>query len=92
MDDKRVTADEIREALLEDVDSLAEKMAAAMNAARDGAIIPDSELPIRDAHAKFRQASYEKAIGLVQQKHEAFSPSAQRDAESRQTGDDASDG
>lgn len=92
MEDRRVTADEIKAALAEDVDALAERIATAMNAARDGAIIPDSEMPVRDAHADFRQAAYAKAIGLVQEKHEAFSPSADGAAEPGPTGNDASDG
>lgn len=81
MEDRRVTAEEIKAAMAADVDALAEQIAAAMNAARDGAIIPDSEIPVRDAHAEFRQQAYQKAVGLVQQKHEAFSPSADGDAE-----------
>ncbi len=75
MDDKRVTAGEIKEALNSDFDKLAEDMAEAMNKARDGSIIADSELPVFDAHGEFRQEAYKKLIGLVQEKHEAFSPS-----------------
>lgn len=78
MDDKKVTAAEIREALAGDLDALAEEMAAAMNAAQSGRIIADSEEPVRDAHAAFRQQAYQKALGLLQAKQEAFSPSARR--------------
>jgi len=40
-------------------------MAAAMNAAKDGRIIADSEEPVRDAHALFRQKAYQKVIDLL---------------------------
>ena len=80
MDDKRVTAEEIKELLAADLDVLAEKMAAAMNAARDGSIISDSELPVWQAHGEFRKQAYEKALRLLQARQEAFSPSAQADA------------
>jgi len=60
---------------------LAEKMAMAMNEAKAGSIIDDSEEPVRDAHADFRQQSVQKAIDLLasQQGQEAFSPSASRE-------------
>ena len=91
MEDKRVTPEEIEAVLAADVRALAERMAAAMNEARDGSIIADSEEPVRDAHAAFRQQAYQKALDLLQARQEAFSPSAQRDAESRPTGGDPSD-
>jgi len=53
-------------------------VAEAVNAARDGRIIADSEEPVRDANAVFRQRVYEKALRLLQAKQEAFSPSAER--------------
>jgi hypothetical protein len=76
MDDKKVTAEEIKGLLTGDFDRFAEKMAVAMNEAKAGSIIADSELPVFEASGKFRQQSFEKVVGLVQQKHEAFSPSA----------------
>ena len=91
MEDKKVTATEIKALLAEEFDALAERMAAAMNGARAGRIIDDSEEPVRDAHAEFRQQAYQKALELLQNKQEAFFPSAQGDAESRPTGRDASD-
>ena len=88
MEDKRITADEIKTMLTGDIDALAEDMARAMNAARAGRIIADSEEPVRDAHAEFRQRAYQKALGLLQAKQEAFSPSAQRTPQQGpQTGD-----
>jgi hypothetical protein len=91
MEDKRVAPEEIEAALAADFRALAEQMAAAMNQARDGSIIADSEEPVRDAHAAFRQQAYQKALDLLQAKQEAFSPSARRDAESRPACGDASD-
>ena len=83
MDDKRVTAEEIKAALAGDMDELSAQIAKAMNEARDGAIINDSEIPIWRATNAFREALANKAVRLVQKKHEAFSPSACGDAESR---------
>ena len=91
MEGKRVSAEELNRALAADFDRLAEEVAEAMNAARDGRIIADSEEPVRDAHAEFRQRAYEKALSLLQRKQEAFSPSAQRDVEQGQAADNASD-
>ena len=91
MEDKQVTAEELKQALTADIDRLAEELAEAMNAAREGQIIADSEEPVRDAHAEFRQRAYQKALELLQAKQESFSPSAQRTEEQGQAGDDASD-
>jgi hypothetical protein len=78
MKDTRISAAELKQALAEDIDALAQEVAEAVNAARDGRIIADSEEPVRDANAVFRQRVYEKAMGLLQAKQEAFSPSAER--------------
>ncbi len=81
MDDKQVTPEEIKVLLASDIDTLAAEMAAAMNQAKAGRIIADSEEPVRDAHGKFRQQAYSKMLSLLQQRQEAFSPSTERDAE-----------
>jgi len=81
MDNTKVTAKELKVALAADIDQLAEKIAAAMNAAKAGHIIADSEEPVRDAHAEFRQKAFERALRLLQDKQEAFSPSAPRPEE-----------
>ena len=80
MEDKRITAEQIKRLLVEDVDALACQMASAMNAARDGRIIADSEQPVRDAQAVFRQRAYQKVIDLLakDKAKEAFSPCTQR--------------
>ena len=92
MDDKKVTAEEIKAMLEGDIRVLASEMAAAMNNAKGGRIIADSEEPVRDAHGKFRQQAYQKVISLLQAKQEAFSPSAQRTSAQGQQAGDASDG
>jgi hypothetical protein len=53
MDDKRITAKELQVALDPELDALFQDVAAAMNQARAGSIIADSEEPVRDANAKF---------------------------------------
>jgi DnaJ-domain-containing protein 1 len=78
MDGKGITAEELKQAWREDFDRLAEEVAQAMNSAQPGRIIADSEEPVRDASAEFRQRVYERALGLLQEKQKAFSPSAQR--------------
>ena len=78
MDDKKITPEELKTAWAKDVDALAEKVAAAMNSARPGNIIDESEEPVRDASTEFRKRLYQKAVDLLQDKdlQEDFSPSA----------------
>jgi len=80
MEDKKITPQELKAAWLKDIDHLAEQVAAAMNSAQPGRIINDSEEPVRDASAEFRQRLYQKAIDLLRDKHlqEDFSPSEER--------------
>lgn len=80
MEDQMINAEEIKALLASDIDALAQEMATAMNQAKAGRIIADSEEPVRDAHSKFRQQAYNKIISLLQQRQEAFSPSSQGDA------------
>ena len=77
MEDKKITPEELKAAWSNDVDELAAKVATAMNSAQPGNIIDDSEEPVRDASAEFRQRLYQKAVNLLQDKHlqEDFSPS-----------------
>jgi hypothetical protein len=77
MDDK-ISVDELKSALGVDIDKLCHKVAEAVNEARSGQIIADSEEPVRDASAEFRERLYQKALQLRQRRIEpAFSPSAQ---------------
>ena len=80
MEDKKITPQELKAALNGDIDRLVEQVAEAMNSAQPGRIINDSEEPVRDASAEFRQRLYQKTIDLLQDKHlqEDFSPSADR--------------
>jgi len=75
MDDKRVTAEQVLAEIGVDVERMAEKVADAINNAQAGAIIDQSEEPVRDAHAELRQKTYQKAIGLLEDSRQAFSPS-----------------
>jgi len=76
----RIEAAEIKAAMVEDFERLAQETADALNKARDGAIIADSEWIVREAMARFRQKVFEKAVQMKADKaaKAAFSPSAQR--------------
>jgi hypothetical protein len=91
MDSKRISVEQLKQAMAADFEQLAQEVAEAMNAARDGSIIADTEELVRDANAQFRERMYAKAIGLLQSKQEAFSPSAERTEEQRPSADDAFD-
>jgi hypothetical protein len=82
----------LKQAMSADVERLAQEVVEAMNAARDGSIIADTEELVRQAHGVFRERMYEKAIRLLQDKQEAFSPSARRAAKQRSADNDVSDG
>ena len=91
MEDQKVTVAELEKLLAGDIHRLAERVAEAMNSAQPGRIIADTEEPVRDAHAEFRQRVYEQALSLLQNKQEAFSPSPQRAADEGASAGDASD-
>ena len=75
--ESRITATELKDALVPELDRLFEEVALAVSQAPYGRIIQDSEEPVRDAAALFRQQLYQKALTLRQQQIEpAFSPSA----------------
>jgi hypothetical protein len=92
MEDERISVEEVKQVLAADFDQLAQEVAKAMNAAQAGRIIADTEEPVRQANAVFREQGYEKAIRLLQRKQEAFSPSARRAPEQRSAGDYPPDG
>lgn len=77
MDGKRITAEQLQAELQADVKVLTEKIAQAINTAKAGRIIADSEEPVRDAHAEFRQKAYQRALDLLRDKalQGDFSPS-----------------
>jgi hypothetical protein len=92
MEEQRLNVEELKQALAGDFDRLVEGVVQAMNAAKAGRIIADTEEPVRDALGEFRQRAYARALRLLQDKQEAFSPSARRPAEQRQTTDHLCDG
>jgi hypothetical protein len=75
MEDPRITAEQILGAIDIDMRQLAQTVADAINNAEDGAIINQSEEPVRDAHALFRQVTFQKALSLLETRQQAFSPS-----------------
>ena len=91
MDDQQVSAAELKQAMAADFDRLVEEVAAAMNAAKAGRIIADTEELVRQANAVFREQVYAQAIGLLQKKQEAFSPSAPRASKQGPAADHPSD-
>ena len=87
MEDKKITAQELQLAMEQELNEMYQEVADAMNDAKPGSIIADSEEPVRDANAKFKQQIYQKALDLLQQKQEAFSPSSEDEEQGEQEGD-----
>jgi hypothetical protein len=75
MDDK-ITREQLKQALSVDIERLVDDVVEAINNAKPGSIIDDSEEPVRDAAGQFRRMLFEKALELRGQS-EAFSPSGQ---------------
>jgi hypothetical protein len=92
MEGKRVSAEELKQAMASEFERLTQEVAAAMNAAKEGRVIADTEELVRDANAVFREQMYAKAIRLLQSQQEAFSPSAPRAPEQGPPADHAPDG
>jgi len=76
----RIEPAELKQAMAGEIEELLKETADALNKARDGAIIADSEKIVHDAMARFRKKVYEKAVQMKADKaaKAAFSPSAQR--------------
>ena len=76
----RIELAELKQAMSQDFEQLVKETAEALNKARDGAIIADSEMIVREAMARFRQKVFEKAVQMKADKaaKAAFSPSSQR--------------
>ena len=94
MDDRKITPEELEAAMQGEFKRLVAEVVEAMNTAQPGRIIADSEEPVRDANAAFREQLYQRAMDLLQAKQEAFSPSADSDgpvAEQGQADDKPSD-
>ena len=74
-----ITPEALRQRLAGDMARMLETVAAALNAARDGQWIADSEEPVREALAQLRQRAFEEGMQLkVEAAEGAFSPSGSR--------------
>jgi hypothetical protein len=73
MTTQRITKEQLKANLSTDYDALLDKITDAINNAELGAIIDQSEEPVRDANAQFRERAYQEAISLLDER--AFSPS-----------------
>lgn len=74
MEDKKITLEDLKCSLSSDIDIMLQEVADAMNNARAGHIIADSEELVRDAHALLRQKVYQKAVETLVQNQGSFSP------------------
>ena len=72
----RITKEQLKQVLSGDFDRLLDEVVEAVNRAKPGHIIDDSEEPVRDAAGEFRRMLFEKALELRSQR-EAFSPCGQ---------------
>ncbi len=72
--DGQITKEQLQAVLNKDMDTMLEEVVGAMNRARPGSIIDDSEERVREAAGEFRRRLFEKALELRSQR-EAFSPS-----------------
>lgn len=91
MKEKKITAKELQLAMEQELNEMFQDVAEAMNNAKPGSIIADSEEPVRDANAKFKQQIYQKALDLLQEKQEAFSPSSEIEEQGKQNSDASDD-
>jgi hypothetical protein len=82
MDESKVPeidAQQLEKSLREDFERCLAAVVQAVNQARVGAIIDDSEEPVREATGQLRQKIFEKAIQMKTEAAEAaFFPSAHR--------------
>jgi len=91
MEDKKITAKELQLAMEQEITEMVQEVVEAMNNAKAGSIIADSEEPVRDANAKFKRKIFQKALSLLQEKQEAFSPSAEDGKQGKQAGHTSDD-
>jgi len=71
-----ISKEQLKQALSGDFERLLDEVVEAVNRAKAGHIIDDSEEPVRDAAGEFRRRLFEKALELRSQ-GEAFSPGGQ---------------
>jgi len=83
MDEKKlpeIEAAKLEELLKKDFEDCIAEVTEAVNTARTGAVIDESEEPVRIATAKLRQKIFERALQMKSDAAEAaFSPSQQSD-------------
>lgn len=76
---KKISAQQLEKALRGEFKTLIAEVVEAVNGAQPGRIIAESEEPVRQASALFRQRLYERALQFRQQHSEAaFSPCGRR--------------
>lgn len=74
-----IDAQQLEKSLREDFEQCLAAVVQALNQARIGAIVDDSEEPVREATGRLRQKIFEKAIQMKTEAAEAaFSPSTPR--------------
>jgi predicted translin family RNA/ssDNA-binding protein len=74
----RISAEALKAMLHGKVDEIAEKVITAMNAAKPGRLIADSEEQVRDIMGELRRAVFETAVQQkVDAAEAAFSPSGE---------------
>jgi hypothetical protein len=74
-----IDAQQLEKSLREDFEQCLAAVVQALNQARIGAIIDDSEEPVREATGQLRQKIFEKAVQMKTEAAEAaFSPSTHR--------------
>jgi hypothetical protein len=67
-----ISREQLKQALSGDFDRLLDEVVEAVNKAKPGHIIDDSEEPVRDAAGEFRRLLFERALEL-RSGREAFS-------------------
>jgi len=74
-----IDAQQLEKSLREDIEQCLAAVVQAVNEARVGTVIDDSEEPVREATGRLRHKIFEKAIQMKTEAAEAaFSPSAHR--------------
>ena len=83
MDDHKlplIDAEKLKELMLNEFEQCIADVTQAVNDGRAGSVIDDSEEPVREATARFRQQVFEKAIQMrINAAEAAFSPSEERE-------------
>ena len=74
----QIEAEQLQELLKDDIEKCIAEVTEAVNTARAGSVIDDSEEPMRISTGQLRQKIFEKALQMkIDAAEAAFSPSAQ---------------